>query len=313
MKILKKSLASLLLGLMMTQSLGLGNITYASENTNTENSETTIIVESADTATENSATNPAETLRAATDTTRTTAETRTLSRESTDANGQVVESVRITVETKNEDGSEKLEYLTGEPIKAFIGFTISRTSSELRNTKLRLKIPKTNINIRTIGSFNEVNPVRSDDADYYIATWNWNSINGGQVADVAFDFNMIQPQTPDGFTVPVIAEFLDENDTVLKTTEKQFVGKTQMNPVATKTIREISGGCLSTGCDRTQTIEGKTVVAREIRELQENEMTHTKTGENAPFVSYQIGLRTEPQHYGNYLYSTIKITEKLPQ
>lgn len=120
MKILKKSLASLLLGLMMTQSLGLGNITYASENTNTGNSETTIIVESADAATGNNATNPAETLRAATDTTRTTAETRTLSRESTDANGQVVESVRITVETKNEDGSEKLEYLTGEPIKAFI-------------------------------------------------------------------------------------------------------------------------------------------------------------------------------------------------
>lgn len=155
---------------------------------------------------------------------------------------RVVENVRITVEAKNESGGEKLEYLTGEPIKAFAGFTISDTNSEMRNTKLRLKIPKTNVRIGTIGSFDvsTTNAVRSDTTTEYVATWSFDRVIGGQLGDVPFTFNMIQPQTPDGFVVPVTVEFLDENDGVIKTTTKSFVGKTKIATSPLKRILNIS-------------------------------------------------------------------------
>lgn len=159
---------------------------------------------------------------------------------------RVVENVRITVETKNESGGEKLEYLTGEPIKAFAGFTISDTNSEMRNTKLRLKIPKTNVRIGTIGSFdvNTTNAVRSDTDTHYVATWSFDRVIGGQLGDVPFTFNMIQPQTPDGFVVPVTVEFLDENDSILKATTKSFVGKIKQDIIPFKAVIYTTGECI---------------------------------------------------------------------
>lgn len=246
--------------------------------------------------------------------TRATGESRVMTTSST-GDSRVVENVRITVETKNDDGSEKLEYLTGEPIKAFAGFTISDTNSEMRNTKLRLKIPKENIQIGTIGSFdvNTTNAVRSDTTTEYVATWSFDRVIGGQLGDVPFTFNMIQPQTPDGFVVPVTVEFLDENDNVLKTTTKNFVGKTQTNPVVFKEVyaERSSGECVSHRCDAID-IDGKSVKVKKITGLQDNEMINTKNGNDAPYAIYAIGIDATLGEYGKYSYKTMKVVEKLP-
>lgn len=227
---------------------------------------------------------------------------------------RVVENVRITVETKNEDGSEKLEYLTGEPIKAFAGFTISDTNSEMRNTKLRLKIPKENVQIGTIGSFdvNTTNAVRSDTATEYVATWSFNRVIGGQLGDVPFTLNMIQPQTPDGFVVPVTVEFLDENDNVLKLTTKKFIAKTQVDFTAFKRFDpDRSSGRCWYYC-ATQNINGKQVIVKGITGLQEDNLVNTQDGNSAPFATYAIGLITKSVPYGMYVYDNVRIVEKLP-
>lgn len=268
MKKFQKILAKFLLGVMILESFGLGNMAIDAQESETNNSSVSEILTTTE---ENTQSEAAENSDSQNDesienkevtegsagasgdasiqsadaivgiATRSAGETRATTSANA-GNARVLENIRILVERRNEDGTEKLEYLTGEPIEAFAGFTISDISSDLRNTKLRLRIPKKNVQIGTIGSFNRINPVRSDNDIDYVATWNFDNVTGGQFADVPFTFSMIQPQTPNGFVVPVTAEFLNENNEVIGTTTKNFVAKTTFsNPTTFKWNGEMDG------------------------------------------------------------------------
>lgn len=154
---------------------------------------------------------------------------------------EVLQDIRITVEAKNDDNTEKLAYYANEDIQPFAGFTVSDTSQDMRNTKLRLTIPKENINIGTIGSFQNIDPVRSDNDANYIATWNFDNVTGGQFADVPFVFQF-QKNTPKNTSIQVKADFLNENDEVIGSTTKTFTIKINDTTfIPYKVITELSG------------------------------------------------------------------------
>lgn len=60
------------------------------------------------------------------------------------------------------------------------------------------------------------------------------------------------------------------------------------------------------------------MLVKKITGLQDNEMTTTKSGSDAPFMTYSIGVDTiygtsgAFAVYGRYDYKNIKIVEKLP-
>lgn len=350
MKKFQKILAKFLLALMILESFGLGNMEiYAQELQDAgEQSTTEVVVTSADASQEvenedqqnnEVAEEKAEivqdsenmegaagsvgapqdmngTITNMETATRAAGESRVMSTSNT-SDSRVVENVRITMDAKNDDGSEKLEYLTGEPIKLFAGFTISDTNSEMRNTKLRVKIPKENVNIQTFGSFDNqtTNAVRADTDTHYVAVWTFDRVIGGQIGDVPLLFNMIQPQTPDGFVVPVTLEFLDENNAVLKTTNTEVVGKVDMVAKPFKGIANISGSHINYLCSYYDITTKESPCIRSITGLQEDEMTHTKKGADAPYVDYYIGIQVHLNNvqYGRYRYQNVRIIEKLPE
>ncbi|MGT2951680.1 hypothetical protein BU202_10330, partial [Streptococcus cuniculi] len=254
-------------------------------------------------------TSPGAAFRAASDTTPAADPT---------VDGTFAAEVRVFTEDTNPDGTEKLEYLTGEGINPYAEFRISGTGVNIKNAKTLITFPKKNIDGRP--QFTKAVSASSwkvtEDADNWYVEYSFDNLTGGQLVAIPMPFRLKQPTTPDGFKVPIKYELFDGEGTLLKEASKTYIGKTNgAEPVkVVNGSRGYSGQhSIMSGSNKMRVdVNGETVIMSDIAVASQEAAQQTATGDRAPWVEYLIGVQNGSGSYGKYRPDEVKITEKLP-
>lgn len=226
--------------------------------------------------------------------------------------------LRIFTEDTNEDGSEKLEYWTGEGVNPYAEFRISGTGVSIQHAKTRLTVPKKYVENRP--QFTKIASAESwemkEDENNWYAEYSFNVLAGGQIVATPFPYSMQQPETPNGFRTPVVYELFDGEGRLLKSATKTFIAKA--NP--SRPINIVSDSGQGTGADsimtgvdkKRETLEGETVITATIGVQKEADKERTFSDERAPHATFLIGIEAADGKYGKYRPTTIKVVEHLP-
>ncbi|MGT2715015.1 SpaA isopeptide-forming pilin-related protein [Streptococcus respiraculi] len=226
--------------------------------------------------------------------------------------------VRVFTEDKNPDGTEKLEYLTGEGLNPYAEFRISGTGVNIKNARTRITFPKKNIDGRPqfVKAASASSWKITEDDDNWYVDYNFDNLTGGQIVAVPMPFRMRQPTTPDGFKVPIKYELFDGEGKLLKVASNTYIGKTN----GAKPVKEVNysrgySGQYSnmSGTNKVRVdVNGETVIMSDIVVATQDATQKTATGDKAPWVEYLVGIENGSGSYGKYRPNKVKITEKLP-
>ncbi|MBF0777332.1 SpaA isopeptide-forming pilin-related protein [Streptococcus cuniculi] len=232
--------------------------------------------------------------------------------------GTFAAEVRVFTEDTNPDGTEKLEYLTGEGINPYAEFRISGTGVNIKNAKTRITFPKKNID--GIPQFTKAASASSwkitEDADNWYVEYSFDNLTGGQLVAVPMPFRMKQPTTPDGFKVLIKYELFDGEGKLLKEASNTYIGKTN----GADSVKIVNASRGYSGVDSSMSgnnkmrvdVNGETVIMSDISVASQEATQQTATGDRAPWVEYLIGVQNGSGSYGKYSPTEVKITEKLP-
>lgn len=110
------------------------------------------------------------------------------------------------------DGAEKVDYLSGETItmSARVEVTAEGAVQNYDNAYLLIKIPKQYLSgtpdFAVTSAVNATEVVA--DNDYYIYKSKYNSLRGGTINSINFNFRLQDPDTPAGYKPEVISSFM---------------------------------------------------------------------------------------------------------
>lgn len=117
--------------------------------------------------------------------------------------------------------NDETTYLSNEEVNLYVGISLTETSGVIKNTILEIKIPKENITNKSFVASDinsQISKTVESDADYYIVKYELSPMASGTSLDIPIKFNTNQGTTPNGFEIPVIANFYDENQNKLMDT-----------------------------------------------------------------------------------------------
>lgn len=143
-------------------------------------------------------------------------------------------NVDIITEAKNEDGTDKLEYFSGETIMPRATFDISGDGVNIANAKTVITVPKVKYNgkqVVTKPTFvildSAKTNVMTEDEDNWYYTYTFESLKGGSVALAPFPFSFINKVTPGGTTITPRYELFDGDGKLLDSKEVTYTSKVQ--------------------------------------------------------------------------------------
>lgn len=119
---------------------------------------------------------------------------------------------------------ENTEFWVNKPIPAAVDLSISGTGVNLKNTKLKVSVQKTDSATRPdfADSKKAIANERSEDSNYYYMTYTFDQLNGGTQLALPLPFKFLESANK-GDSVTVKAEFFDENGAPLATITKTYV------------------------------------------------------------------------------------------
>ena len=119
---------------------------------------------------------------------------------------------------------ENTEFWVNKPIPAAVDLSISGTGVNLKNTKLKVSVQKTDSATRPdfADSKKAIANERSEDSNYYYMTYTFDQLNGGTQLALPLPFKFLESANK-GDSVTVKAELVDENQVPLATITKTYV------------------------------------------------------------------------------------------
>lgn len=230
--------------------------------------------------------------------------------------------------SKLDNGNFKTEYLTGEEILTMAKVRVSGNATAIENAILKLTLPKKQVDDRQNLKPSFSVPVGSkshkfsEDANNWYAEYQYDALNGGTIIDIPFTFRMFNITTEKNMITNIKWELINQQKQVVQAKNlsyKSLVREKESYKIVLRnnTAYDMSGG------NHVATRTNTTTVAYTSSITTPTTKTHTESGNEAPYVTYEIGLthkdktsmETESTTYkstGTYVSPNTKIVDKLP-
>ncbi len=148
--------------------------------------------------------------------------------------GTGTDTTSVTVSLYTE--SRETEFYTGSEITAYAGVRISGQNTTLQNTTMKVTIPKkylsSGVKASQGNNLSKDPEVTWDDDNYYI-TFSYKPISGGTSVELPFIFTTKNYTTPDGTTIPLQAQYYDQEGKELGKAELTLKNLAQLQTKAT--------------------------------------------------------------------------------
>lgn len=222
--------------------------------------------------------------------------------------------LNILTDFKPEAEAKKV-YWTGEGINSSADMKISGTGVSIDNAKTVITVPKVKFNGQVV--INKPTFVKSasaaswevtEDENNFYATYNFNTLKGGQQITIPFPFSFKNDITPGGTTVTPTYEIFDSTGASLRKAEITYTAQV----TGWRSHKWI--WYAPNMYDRTDESNGEHVEAVRRSEYRDVKAP-THTPESGWDVEYKLDFRPLSGHstFGKYTPNVVKVVDKLPE
>lgn len=226
-----------------------------------------------------------------------------------DLSGKI--ELRILTEDKNEDGSPKNEYYTGEEILTYAEFRVSGADFMIANASTRITIPRAQLDWRPIFSKTDASTTwrTYEDNDNYYAEYNYENLRGGNIVAAPVTFKWLQYTTKWDFETPVKIEMLDGQKNVIKEHIVNYKAKVH-EPIPYMKYDYSSSNWYNSKDIKINGIDLKELNLYDLRNFDTGFTRSVEFG--APYIVYSIWFDISNKSYGKYRPDRINAIIEIP-